>query len=418
MTLVYTLNFLDRGLIILLLQPIKVDLHLSDTQLGFLTGIAFGLFYAVLGLPLARCADRGNRTNLTSMAIGLWGVTVMSCVFISNFVQLVFARIAAAIGEAGCMPPTYSLVGDYFPKSAERTRALSIYMLAGPASSLISFVAGGWAEERVGWRATFFVAGMPALAIALLVRLTVKEPRVDKQTMNAAATAPLPRMSAVLRMLWRQRSSQHLSLAIILLFAMGYGLGPWYGAFMMRSHGMQTAQLGIWLGLIFGISGAAGILLGGYVAARWFADDERGQMRLSAILVALLVPCYVAFLLLPGRNEALLALVPLAVACNCFFGPAFALLQRLVADEARATALAVVMLLVNLIGMGVGPQIVGILSDMLRPALGAESLRYAMLSMSLVSLWAAYHFWQAGQSVMQELSAVKRIVVAPSYVDA
>jgi MFS family permease len=155
LTLVYTLNYLDRGLIILLLQPIKEDLHISDTQLGFVTGIAFALFYATLGLPIARCADRGNRVTITSIAIGLWGGTVMLCLFVTNFVHLVFARIAAAIGESGCMPPTYSLVGDYFPAPAERTRAMATYWLASPVALLISLVAGGWLNERYGWRVTF-----------------------------------------------------------------------------------------------------------------------------------------------------------------------------------------------------------------------------------------------------------------------
>src|SRR5690349_1463529 len=141
LTLVYTLNYLDRGLIILLLQPIKEDLHLSDTQLGFVTGIAFALFYATLGLPIARWADRGNRVTITSIAIGLWGLTVMVCLFVSNLVQLVLARIAAAVGESGCMPPTYSLVGDYFPAPAARTRAMAIYWLASPLALLISLIA-------------------------------------------------------------------------------------------------------------------------------------------------------------------------------------------------------------------------------------------------------------------------------------
>src|ERR1700677_3032404 len=138
LTFVYALNYLDRGLILLLLQPIKDDLHLSDTQLGLLTGLAFGLFYATLGLPMARWADRGNRPTITAIAIAMWGATVMSCVLVTNFVQLVLARIAAAVGEAGCMPTTYSLLGDYFPAPAERTRAMSIYWLASPLAALAS----------------------------------------------------------------------------------------------------------------------------------------------------------------------------------------------------------------------------------------------------------------------------------------
>lgn len=405
LTVVYTLNYLDRGLIILLLQPIKEDLRLSDTQLGFVTGIAFALFYATLGLPIARWADRGNRVTITSIAILLWGGTVMLCIFVTNFVQLVFARIAAAVGEAGCTPPTYSLVGDYFPGPEERPRAMAIYWLASPVALLISLTAGGWLNDRYGWRITFFVAGIPALLVAALVKMTIAEPRTQASPAQAPQRA-LPRMTDVLSSLWHQRSSRHLSIAYILLLTMALGVAPWYAAFMIRSHGMGTAELGIWLGLIFGFGGIAGIFLGGYVAGRWLAYDEPAQMRLSAVTIASLVPCFALFLLLPDKHHALLALIPLMIALGVFIGPTFALMQRLVPDEMRATTLAVVMLFANLIGMGVGPQVVGILSDLLLPVLGKDSLRYAMLAMSLVALWAGYHFWQVGRTVREDLVAL------------
>lgn len=403
LTLVYTLNFLDRGLIILLLQPIKEDLSLSDTQLGFLTGIAFGLFYATLGVPIARATDRGNRVNITSVAIALWGVTVMVCLLVTNFVQLVCARIAAAVGEAGCMPPTYSLIGDYFPQAAERTRAMTLYFLAGPIASLVSFGLGGWLNELYGWRWTFFIMGLPALLTAIVVKAVVREPRMQRARPAAGQHPAQPSFTTVLATLWGRRSSRHLSIATILLFSMGLGLSPWYAAFLMRSHHLGTAELGVWMGLIFGLGGLGGILAGGYVASRWFSQDERGQLRFSAVVVAMLVPCFVAFLLVPGKHQALIALVPLAMALSFFFGPSFALMQRLVPDEMRATTLATVMLLANLIGMGLGPQIVGILSDLLMPMLGMDSLRYAMLSVSFIAVWAAWHFWQAGQTVREDL---------------
>jgi len=176
-TLIYGLNYLDRGLIVLLLQPIKDDLRLSDTQLGFLTGIAFALFYATLGLPIARWADRGNRVTITSAAIGLWGVTVMSCVLVTNFVQLLLARVAAAVGEAGCMPPTYSLVGDYFPSPTQRARAMAVYWLGNPLAAVTSFIIGGRLNEAYGWRTTFFLMGLPGLAMAVIAKLTLIEPR-------------------------------------------------------------------------------------------------------------------------------------------------------------------------------------------------------------------------------------------------
>jgi predicted MFS family arabinose efflux permease len=185
---------------------------------------------------------------------------------------------------------------------------------------------------------------------------------------------------------------------------MGLGLSPWYAAFMMRSHRMVTEELGVWLGLIFGIGGVSGVLIGGHVASRWYASDESAQMRLSGITVAALVPCFIAFLTLPQKYEALVALVPLIMALSCFLGPTYALMQRLVSDDMRATMLAVIMLLANLLGMGLGPQIVGILSDILMPFVGNESLRYAMLVMSFVALWAAYHFWKVSLYIKGDLA--------------
>ena len=400
-TAVYTLNFVDRYLMVLLLEPIKSDLQLTDTQLGFITGIAFGLFYATLGLPIARWADRGNRVNITSLAIGLWGITVMLCLFVTNYVQLVVARIAAAVGESGCKPPTYSLLGDYFCEPAERTRAMAIYISGSSMSALVSLMVGGWLNELYGWRLTFLLMGIPGLILALLIKLTIVEPRLEANV--RAQERPVPSMQSVLKTLWHQRSCRHLCSAVILLYTMALGLGPWYGAFMIRSHGMGTRELGIWLGLIFSLGGTVGMLIGGYVASRWFDNDERGQMRLSAITVTLLVPFFVAFLTLPQKHQALIALFPLTVALGFYFGPAYALMQRLVADEMRATMMALIMLLANLIGMGIGPQIVGILSDWLMPVAGRDSLRYAMLCMSFVAPWGAYHFWQVGRTVQQDL---------------
>lgn len=402
MTAVYTLNLVDRGLMMLLLQPIKEDLRLTDTQLGLVTGIVFGFFYAVLGLPIARWADRGNRASITSMAIGLWGLTVMACLLVSNYTHLVFARMAAAVGESGCKPPTFSLVGDYFKEPAERTRAMAIYWLGNPLATIVSFLVGAWLNELYGWRMTFFLMGIPGLILAVIVKATVSEPRSRDQ--GQLQNDMQPSFRDALATMWRQRSCRYLSLGLIVVYTISFGLGPWYAAFMMRSHGMSTSELGISLGVIFSMGGIVSLLLGGYVMSGMLAKNEPGQVRVSALTVAGLVPCFVAFLLLPGRYEALAALIPLAMAFNFFIGPIYALMQRLVPDRMRATLLAVIMLLSNLIGMGIGPQVVGILSDALHPAFGRESLRYAMLTMSFLGFLAGYWLWKAARFIAEDLA--------------
>lgn len=407
MTGLTTLNYLDRAFFGLVLQPIKVDLRLSDTQLGFLTGMAFALFYATLGIPISRWADRGNRVTIASLAIGLWGVSVMTCLFVNNFVQLLLARIAAAVGEAGCVPPTYSLVGDYFPESGERARAMAIYLAANPLSYLIGCVVGGWLNARYGWRESFLIIGIPGLLMAILVRFTIAETHVPR-TAALELTHESPRIADVLRTLWYQRSLRSLTLGFILFSTLGLGLTPWYAAFLTRSHHMSTAEVGVWFGLIVGIGGIVAMVTGGYIAARWFDHDEPRQLRLAAMMSALLVPCFTLFLLVPRKHQAMLALVPLVLVFNSFAGPFWALTQRLVADNIRATALAIILLLANLIGMGMGPQIVGILSDILEPHFGINSLRYAMLSMAVAALCAAYCFWMASTTVRNDLEDVRR----------
>lgn len=405
LTSVYLLNLLDRGLLMLLLQSIKEDLGLTDGQLGFIAGMAFSLIYATLGLPIARWADRGNRVTIISAAMVIGGLAVMATTLVTNFVQLVLARMAAAIGEAGSKPPAYSLLGDYFEGPAERTRAMAVYFMGNALASLVSFSLGGWLNERYGWRAAFVFLSVPAIAVALVVRFTVREPRQHVDPLTTAHVDAIP-WRAVFMAMWRQRSMRYIALALILLQVMGAGLGPWYAAFLIRSHHFGTAELGLWLGLIFGVAGVVGLLFGSWAATRIFAS-ERGQLGLSAATIAALVPCFLTFLFVPGRQLALASLFPLIVVFYCFIGPTYALMQRLVPTGMRATMLAVILLITNLIGSGVGPQVVGSLSDWLAPQLGDESLRYAMLSMSFVALGSAWCFLQASRTVVSDLRVIE-----------
>ncbi len=403
-TLAFTLNRLDAVLTGLFLQPMKVSLSLSDTQLGFITGIAFGVFYAILGVPLARWADYGNRVTIAALAMALWGFTLTAYLFLANFAQLVVVRIASAVGEAGCMPPTYSLIGDYFPGAGERARAMAIYWLSGPLAALIGFIAGGWLSMKVGWREAFCIAGVLGLVAGVLLKFTVIEPR--RPTLQNAATQSNLNLIRVLATLWHSRSVRYLVFAFILLMTSWVGVGSWEASFLVRSHNIGVDEAGIWLGLIYGAGGLVGILLGGYVASRWLTHDEERQVRLSALMIVLQIPFYAAFLLLGSTSAAALALLPVEIMCFFYFGPIFALMQRLVVDQMRARTLAVVMLLGNLLGLGLGPQLVGLLSDHLHERFGNDSLRYAMLVVSLMAVGAAGFFWKVAHTVRHDLASV------------
>jgi MFS family permease len=241
----------------------------------------------------------------------------------------------------------------------------------------------------------------------VLIKFTLVDPRGHRD--ERRTVSPLPPLLTVVATLWRQQSLRHLSIALVIIYGLGSGLSSWFAAFLIRSHGMGTREVGVWLGLILSLGGAVGTLAGGYIAVTWFAADERDQMRMSALSALLLLPAYAAFLTLTPTYAALIALA-LAVICIFFSqGPAYALMQRLVPDEMRATAMGIVMLLVNLIGTGVGPQIVGILSDLLAPRLGSSALRSAMLATSFAAVWAAYHFWRVAQTVGADLAATGRM---------
>jgi predicted MFS family arabinose efflux permease len=287
------------------------------------------------------------------------------------------------------------LLGDYFPEPRERTRAMAVYMVANPASALIGFAAAGWLSERVGWRGTFGIIGIPGVLLAALVWFTVTEPR-QRDAGWRAERQSTPDLAMVLAALWKQRAARYLGVGIVLFTAAVQGLAPWFAAFMMRTHGMDTTELGVWLGGIFGFGGAVGMIVGGFGASYLFPANERAQMRACAAALVLLVPVGAAFLFAPTSKMALIWLVPFIAVSSALFGPCFSLLQTLVDANVRATTLALVLLVSNLVGMGMGPEIVGMLSDALRPSFGADSLRWAMFAITLTSLPGAYAFWRVG----------------------
>ncbi len=398
-------NYIDRVALGLLLQDIKQDLALSDTQLGFLSGIAFAAFYAVMGIPIARWADRGNRVVIIVLTTALWSVTVALCGFAAGFVQLLIIRIGVAIGEAGCVPPAHSLIADYFGR-AERPRAVAVYMLGAPVALVLGSFGAGWLNELHGWRTTFVLLGLPGIVLAILAAFTLREPRKSGRrpivpAHRAGAVAPIRTLTMfeVFGALWADKAFRHLLVCFSVVSFFGYGLLQWQPAFFMRSFGMQSGEVGSWFALIWGGCGLVGTLLGGEWASRYAAHNEALQLRVVALMYAVFSVFSVALYLSADRYMAFALMGLATLGSYSISGPLFATIQTLVPAEMRAMSIAILYLFANLIGMGLGPLAAGALSDVFRPEFGDESLRYALLALSPGYLWAAWHVWRASRII-------------------
>lgn len=395
--IVYIFNFVDRQIVALLMEPIKHDLGLSDTQLGFMSGIAFALFYTVVGLPIARLADRGNRVSIIAIAIALWsGMTALSGLA-TNFWQLAAARIGVGIGEAGCTPPAHSLISDYFPPK-ERSRAIAIYMMGVPLGVLFGFLIGGWVNELYGWRVAFIALGLPGIVMAIVVKLTLREPVRGQFEQGEYAETGLTYLEAF-KSLWASKAYRHLVVAMSLTAFVGSGIGQWEAAFFIRNHGMTTGELGTWLALMGGAAGAVGIFAGGEISQRLGGENMARQTKVVMYATLLMIiPGFAAFML-ENKYLALLSLGLLNILYFVHYGPGFSAILSLVPANMRATASALTLLLINLIGAGLGPQVIGLLSDSLQGSVGNNSLRFSLLLVLLVIFAAAFYFYRASKQM-------------------
>ncbi len=404
LVLVYVVNFVDRQVFSILIEPIKADIHLSDTQLGFLGGVAFAFFYTFAGIPIARWADRGNRVTIVTLALVIWsGMTALTGLA-RGFATLMIARIGVGIGEAGCSPPIHSLISDYFPPE-RRATALSIYALGIPIGAAIGTLAGGWIGQYYGWRTAFLVVGLPGLAIALLVKLTLREvPRGHSEGVEVA-TEQTESVGSVIRFMWGLKSFRHLSLAGSLHAFVGYGVGLFLPSFFMRIHGFGLAETATYLFLI-GLTGMIGTFLGGFLGDRLGVKDKRWYAWVPGIATIAAVPFAVAFYLWEDPIVMLFLAVPGAILGPMYLGPTFGLTQTLVKPHMRALASAILLFILNLIGLGLGPLFAGFLSDQLRPGFGIESIRYSLLIVAVCgNVWAALHYYLASRTLREDLHA-------------
>lgn len=406
--MVFTFSHIDRHILAVLLQPIKEEMLLSDTQLGFLTGFAFAFFYATLAMPMAMWADRHSRKNLIIVVLSVWSVLTMVCGLATNFLQLAVARIGVSIGEAGSSPPSHSMIADIYPPE-RRATAMAVLATGVNLGVFIGFYFGSWVAEIYDWRVAFFVVGGPGLILAAIMWLTFREPprgHADGHTASSSIhKGPAPPLKVVFSRFWTVKSLRHLIVGATLNVFVGYGVVAWVASFLIRSHGMSLGEAGGKVGIYAGIVGLVGTLIGGYLSDRLGRGDPRRRMWLLAVAAVVAAPFYVGFLLVTDSELAInLWIVPLIL--GAFYLPAtFAMVQGLSPVRMRSVSAAILFFILNILGLGLGPQTVGILSDYLAPEYGSDSLRYAMLIAGLASLWAGVHFTLSARTLRADLEA-------------
>jgi predicted MFS family arabinose efflux permease len=400
--LVYTTNQIDRQLLGILLEPIRHEFRLTDTQLGFLSGIAFAMFYATLGIPFALLADRTNRRNLISVALALWSAMTAFCGLAANFAQLLIFRIGVGVGESGTLPTSQSMISDLYPRE-ERATAMGILSIGANLGVMTAFMAGGLIGARWGWRTAFLIFSVLGILLAIFVRLFVREP--VRSPNKSAALSPGESLLEAFRHMWRTTALRNLVTAGPLAALVSYAFLAWLPSYLIRQFGGTPGTVGPLLSIVVGVGGCLGTLLGGMAADRFSRRDTRWHVWVSAIALLIAVPAFVAALLVNNFWLAIgIFVLPMFLGI-VYSGPNFALVQSLYPSHMRALGAAIYLFIVNLIGGGLGPLLVGTLSDHLRPQLGAQSLRWSLASMAVFWVLSAWFFYRTGRTLARDLDA-------------
>lgn len=399
LTVVYISNFVDRQVINVLASFIIEDLDLTDGQFGMLSGLAFALIYTTLGIPIARWADISNRRNVIAISVTIWSLMTALCGFAQNFTQLFFARFGVGVGEAGGSPPAHSIVSDIFP-AEQRATALSIYSLGVYGGILVGTVGGAYLVQYFDWRTAFIVVGLPGLLLALIVRTVIKEP--PRGMAESRSDVAPPGFFNVMKFLWGRKSFRHLSFACALHAFVTYGMGNFMPLFLGRVHDMPITDVGLYYGLIAGVGGLAGTFFGGWMSDKMSnkTGDKTWYIWIPFISTILALPfALITFLVMPsGIAAAFSYLVPVFFG-GWYLAPCLASTHFLVGIRMRAMASAVLLFMLNLIGLGLGPMLTGYVSDWLTPEYGSDALRYAMSITVLVNLWCAAHYYMATKTI-------------------
>ena len=391
----YMFSYMDRQILSILIEDVGAEFALNDTQRGLLMGLAFALFYAGLGVPVAWLADRTNRRNIISVAVTVWSLATALCAATTGFWSLFAARIGVGIGEAGGAPPAHSILGDYFRKS-ELTRALSVYSLGPSLGAVLGLMGGGILADQFGWRNTFLIIGLPGVLLGLLVYFTIREPVRGQLSANAKAPTERPSLFSTIGSLMRNKPYMGALVAHTTQVVKGYVLISWSAAIMIRSFEATKTEVGMFLGLAILCSSPPGLLLGGYLADKLGHRDARWMAWVPAVALLFAIPFYTAAMF---SSTALMMAVFIAAGgffYSISFAPGLGIVQTVVEPHQRAQASAFVFLFANLFGLGLGPMVAGWISDALQPTYGIRSLNMSVATIQLVLIPASIvFFWTA-----------------------
>ncbi len=403
--LVSVFNYIDRQSLAILQIPIKSELGLTDTQLGSLTGLSFAVLYSSLAVPIARLADRYNRIRLVSIALGIWTLMTAASGLAIGMMTLTLCRMGVALGEAGCVPASHSVLADYFGRQ-QRATAIATWALSFPLGTMLGFMSGGWLSSAFGWRQAFIILGLAGVCLIPWV-LTLREPlRGAKDDTTVSATDQTVPLRDALRILCSRRTLLHAAFAGALVDFTLYATLNWNAPFYNRTYGLTGKELATHMALLSGIGSGLGVYFGGRIADRMGRRDLRWYLWTPALAAIIAVPsmCIQYFCAQPGIS-LIAGYVPAAL-LSCFLAPLVATAQLLVPANLRAFTSAILALVVNIVGLGLGPLVTGVLSDLFasRYGLGQDSLRYAIALAALPALWGAVHFFRAAHYVRDELA--------------
>ena len=403
LTLVFIVNFIDRQVLSVLIEPIKRDLHLTDTQLGLLSGLAFALFYVTAGIPVARLADLKSRRNLIAVCMIVWSSMTALCGATANFVHLLLARVGVAVGEAGCVAPSHSILSDYF-RPADRATALSIYSAGASVGVFLGLLGGGWLAESYGWRSALVIIGLPGIAVALVVLFTLREPmRGMSLPAHAASASALPTdFWSDLGRLLRRRTLVFIALAGGFQSMVTYGIATWLPAFFMRVHGMNASRAGATLAIINGLIAGLGAIIGGSITARLSRVERRWLLWVPTIAVVLATPLYAFAIQSASTSTSLMLLAPAAFLSMMYVGPALAAVHGVAGVTLRATGVALTLFVSNLLGIGGGALLVGAVSDAFIAVEPTVSLRYGLLAVLIANVPAVLGYLLAASRVRRD----------------